>query len=135
MRVGLISISIIFIIPFSLYSKPNWQTVGFCLLFLFLLVFNLIKLSRLKEISIQQNKLKIIHLFKFKSETYTFQDISEISKSVVVKETREGPNFIDFPSFELLVKTSNGKNYTFNSRENLNIDEMYNKLKKINTSS
>ncbi len=118
-----------------MYSKPNWQTVGFCLLFLFLLVFNLIKLSRLKEISIQQNKLKIIHLFKFKSETYTFKDISEISKNVTVKETREGPNFIDFPSFELLVKTSNGKSYSFNSKENLNVEKMYNKLKNIKPSS
>lgn len=131
-RIGLISISIIFIIPFSLYAKPNWQTVGFCLLSLFLLVFNLIKLSRLKELSIQQNKLKVTHLLKFKSETYKFQDICDISKKVVVKENSSGPNYIDFPSLQVMIKTDNGKNYKFNSKENLDLEIVYDKLKDIN---
>ena len=132
MRVGLFLIATILILLFSLFGNLNWQIAGILILLLVLLIFNLIKLSRLKELSIQQNKLRIIHLFKFKSETYKFQDIFDISKKVVVKENSNGPNYIDFPSLELRIKTNNGKNYKFNSKENLDLEIIYDKLKNIN---
>lgn len=134
MRFGLIVIAAIFMMPFLLERNFNWQTISICSLLFILLIFNFTKLLGLKELYLHKHKLIITHLFKFKTETHLIQNIDSISKNTVIKESGNGPNIIDFPSFEIRIKIRDEKSYKFNSRENLNLKEIYDKLKNIKPS-
>lgn len=128
-RVGLIVAAISIILFIYLMAIFNWRTISFCVLLLIPIIYNLIIVTRLKEIDLQKDKIKIYHIFKFKSETYSLDDISEILKRSVKDETKTGPGHIDFPSLEVTIKFNNGKDFKFNSRENLKLEEIFDQLK------
>ena len=129
MRVGLIVAAISIILFISLMTIFNWRTISICVLLLIPIIYNLIIVIRLKEIDLQKDKIKICHIFKFKAETYSLNDICDIVKRSVKKEYKTGPDYIDFPSLEVTIKFNNGKDFKFNSRENLKLEEIYDQLK------
>ena len=133
-RLGLTILTIIFFGFINMSLDKDWQYLGFSFLTAIVFIFNFHKLMTLKNLYIYKNHFEINYLFRFSTKSYYFNEILEVNQNITKDENMD-TSYIDFPYKLLQVKTKNNKTYTFKSKENTDLDKIYNLLIKIKPSN
>ncbi len=133
-RLGLTIITIIFFGFINMSLDKDWQYFGFSFLTAIVFIFNFHKLMNLKNLYVYKNHFEINYLFRFSTKAYHFNEILEVNQNITKDENMD-TSYIDFPYKLLQVKTKNNKTYRFKSKENTDLDKIYNLLIKIKPSN
>lgn len=120
-------------------AKPDFKTILFYCLMSLILLYNIVKVIRFKEVDVHNYKLELKYLFRFKAIELPFEEIKTVKGVILKGEGGSGPGFIEFPIYQLSIESKKGKIYTFSARENNKLQDIESELKrriaKINPSA